>query len=217
MHHLRSSFIPVGASVGADWSSALAGDATTAKAAEASGMKKVHLAPYVMLALALLGTADAFYVAHASYTGQPLRELIIEGANTVLNSPYARIFGMPLSYFGLVYYSYMFGLAALSLSTHPRVVCALARFSTPRWACCPRSTSCTFSSTSSRRCASTVSSPPLRHFFFSSLLSHISKRRDSGQDEAVVDVGQRTPIHVDCTYSDLISIKAGSLVVANNF
>ena len=109
MHHLRSSFIPVGA----DWSSALAGDATTAKAAEASGMKKVHLAPYVMLALALLGTADAFYVAHASYTGQPLRELIIEGANTVLNSPYARIFGMPLSYFGLVYYSYMFGLAAL--------------------------------------------------------------------------------------------------------
>lgn len=113
MHHLRSSFIPVGASVGADWSSALAGDATTAKAAEASGMKKVHLAPYVMLALALLGTADAFYVAHASYTGQPLRELIIEGANTVLNSPYARIFGMPLSYFGLVYYSYMFGLAAL--------------------------------------------------------------------------------------------------------
>ena len=48
-----------------------------------------------------------------SYTGQPLRELIIEGANTVLNSPYARIFGMPLSYFGLVYYSYMFGLAAL--------------------------------------------------------------------------------------------------------
>jgi uncharacterized membrane protein len=114
MHHLRSNFIPVGASAGADWSSVLAGGAETAKAAEASGMKNVHLAPYVMLALALFGVADAFYVAHASYTGQPLREfIIIEGANTVLNSPHARIVGMPLSYFGLVYYSYMFGLAAL--------------------------------------------------------------------------------------------------------
>ncbi len=113
MHHLRSSFIPVGASAGADWSSALADDAETAKAAGASGMKKVHLAPYVMLALALTGIADAFYVAQGSYTGQPLWCPIIEGCNTVVNSPYARIFGMPLSYFGLVYYLYMFGLAAL--------------------------------------------------------------------------------------------------------
>jgi uncharacterized membrane protein len=57
--------------------------------------------------------ADAFYVANASYTGQPLRELVIQGANTVLSSPHARIFGLPLSYFGLVYYSYLLGLAAL--------------------------------------------------------------------------------------------------------
>jgi Vitamin K epoxide reductase family len=113
MHHLRTKLIPVGASTGADWSSALADHVETAKAAEASSIRKVQLMPYVMLVLALVGVADAFYVAHASYTGQPLRELIIEGANTVLNSPYARIFGMPLSYFGLVYYSYMFGLAAL--------------------------------------------------------------------------------------------------------
>jgi uncharacterized membrane protein len=63
--------------------------------------------------LALVGIADAFYVAQASYTGQPLRELFIEGANTVLNSPHARILGLPLSYFGLVYYLYMFALAAL--------------------------------------------------------------------------------------------------------
>jgi len=73
----------------------------------------VLLAPYVMLGLALMGLADAIYVAHASYSGQPLRELIIEGANTVLNSPYARVVGVPLSYFGFVYYAYMLGLAAL--------------------------------------------------------------------------------------------------------
>ena len=76
-------------------------------------MQQVTRAPYFMLALALIGIADAFYVAQASYGGQPLREFFIEGANAVLNSPYARIFGLPLSYFGLVYYLYMFGLAAL--------------------------------------------------------------------------------------------------------
>jgi uncharacterized membrane protein len=70
-------------------------------------------APYLMLLLALAGIADASYVAHASLTGQPLREFFIEGANTVLNSPYARIAGGPLSYLGLVFYSYMFALCAL--------------------------------------------------------------------------------------------------------
>jgi hypothetical protein len=85
----------------------------TVATAEASGLNRASFAPYVMLALALVGVADAFYVAQASYTGQPLRELIIEGANTVLNSPHARILGLPLSYFGLVYYLYMFALAAL--------------------------------------------------------------------------------------------------------
>jgi uncharacterized membrane protein len=70
-------------------------------------------APYVMLGLALLGMADAFYVANASYTGQPLREFLIEGANTVLNSPYGRILDVPLSYFGFIYYVHMFGLASL--------------------------------------------------------------------------------------------------------
>ena len=113
MHNLSTRSIPVGASAAADWSPASADDAETAKATGASGMKKVHLAPYVMLALALIGIADALYVAQGSYTGQPLWCPIIEGCNTVVNSPYARIFGMPLSYFGLVYYLYLFGLAAL--------------------------------------------------------------------------------------------------------
>lgn len=70
-------------------------------------------AVYWMLALALVGMADAFYVASASYSGQPLREFFIEGANAVLNSPYARIAGVPLSYLGLMFYTHMFGLAVL--------------------------------------------------------------------------------------------------------
>ncbi len=73
----------------------------------------VRLGPRFMLALAVVGIADAFYVAQASYTGRPLWCPIIEGCNTVAQSPYARIVGVPLSYFGLVFYVYMFGLAAL--------------------------------------------------------------------------------------------------------
>ena len=56
--------------------------------------------------------ADALYVAHGNYTGQPLWCPIIDGCNTVLNSPYSRVFGVPMSYFGFIYYLYMFGLAA---------------------------------------------------------------------------------------------------------
>ena len=37
----------------------------------------------------------------------------IDGCNIVAASPYARIFGMPLGYFGLVYYLYMCGIVAL--------------------------------------------------------------------------------------------------------
>jgi uncharacterized membrane protein len=74
---------------------------------------RVPRAPYVMLVLALVGIADAFYVARGSYTGQSLWCPIVDGCNTVAQSPYARIFSVPLSYFGLVFYVYMFGLAAL--------------------------------------------------------------------------------------------------------
>lgn len=74
---------------------------------------KAVLAPRVMLALAVIGIADAFYVAQASYTGRALWCPIIEGCNTVVQSPYARIAGVPLSYFGLIFYLYMLGLAAL--------------------------------------------------------------------------------------------------------
>jgi uncharacterized membrane protein len=69
--------------------------------------------PYLMLALALLGIADAFYVAHGSYTGEPLWCVIVDGCNIVVASPYARIAGVPASYLGLTFYLFMSGLAAL--------------------------------------------------------------------------------------------------------
>lgn len=77
-------------------------------------MKNVTFAPYVMLALALIGIADAFYDSYMIYTGQLLWcPPPIDGCNVVASSPYSRIVGVPLGYFGLVFYLFMFGLAAL--------------------------------------------------------------------------------------------------------
>jgi uncharacterized membrane protein len=77
-------------------------------------MKKQFCAPCVLLALAIVGLAVAFYDAYELYNGLPLWcPPPINGCNEVANSPYARIYNLPVGYFGVVYYLYMFGLAAL--------------------------------------------------------------------------------------------------------
>ncbi len=81
------------------------------KAAQLSRSGKVTLPAYSMLALALIGIAAALYVAHGNYTGQPLWCPILDGCNAVVNSPYSRVFGVPMSYFGFIYFLYMFALA----------------------------------------------------------------------------------------------------------
>jgi len=75
---------------------------------------KVFHAPYFMLALSLLGLAVAYYDAYSLYNGQQLWcPPPINGCNQVANSPYARIYNLPVVYFGVVYYLYMFCLATL--------------------------------------------------------------------------------------------------------
>ncbi len=77
-------------------------------------MKKLSYAPYVMLALAAVGIAIAIYDSYSLYNGQPLWcPPPINGCNEVANSPYGRIYNLPVGYYGVVYYFYMFGLAAL--------------------------------------------------------------------------------------------------------
>ncbi len=77
-------------------------------------MKPLSRARYLMLVLALIGIAVAFYDSYAIYNRQPLWcPPPVDGCNIVADSPYGRIFGLPLGYFGLVYYLYMFGLVAL--------------------------------------------------------------------------------------------------------
>jgi uncharacterized membrane protein len=77
-----------------------------------SQQKKYLLAPWCMLVLAVVGITDAVVVAHSNYTGQPLWCPVIDGCNAVTNSPYSRVFGVPMAYFGFIYYLYMFAVAA---------------------------------------------------------------------------------------------------------
>jgi uncharacterized membrane protein len=58
--------------------------------------------------------AVAAYDSYAIYTAQPLWcPPPVDGCNVVANSPYARIFGLPIGYYGLVFYGGMLGLAVL--------------------------------------------------------------------------------------------------------
>src|SRR5436309_422444 len=73
-----------------------------------------RLAPIVMILLASIGLADAFYDSHAIFTGRPLWcPPPINGCNIVAASAYARVFGLPLGYLGVVYYTFMLVLSAL--------------------------------------------------------------------------------------------------------
>ena len=88
--------------------------ARKARTTEASEVSKVPVAPYLMLALAFLGIADAFYDSYVIYNGQLLWcPPPIDGCNIVAKSPYARIFDVPVGYFGVIFYLYMFALVAL--------------------------------------------------------------------------------------------------------
>jgi len=79
-------------------------------------MKKATFAAYLMLVFGAIGIADAFYDSYAIYNEQLLWcPPPIDGCNTVANSPYARIVGVPLGYLGVVFYLVTFALAALLL------------------------------------------------------------------------------------------------------
>jgi uncharacterized membrane protein len=67
-----------------------------------------------MLVLALIGLAVAFYDSYMIHNGLTLWcPPPIDGCNEVAASPYARILGLPVGNYGVVFYLYMFGLAAL--------------------------------------------------------------------------------------------------------
>ena len=79
-----------------------------------------------MMALALIGLTAAVFDFYTIYIGQPLWcPPPIDGCNEFAARPYARILGLPVGYYGVVFYLYMFGLAALLALIRFCVGCAL--------------------------------------------------------------------------------------------
>lgn len=73
---------------------------------------KVPLAPFLLIAAALVGLGDALYLSYFQYLNL-VPTCAIGGCETVLTSPHSKFFGVPWSYIGLVYYIYMLALAVL--------------------------------------------------------------------------------------------------------
>lgn len=60
-----------------------------------------------LIALSLIGLADSWYLASSAATQTPLVCDIgagLDGCNQVAESPYSRVFGIPLADFGLLFY-----------------------------------------------------------------------------------------------------------------
>ncbi len=78
-----------------------------------------------LVLVSLLGIADAAYLSYTALTGTPVACKLIEGCNVVAQSPYSRVFGVPLALFGLAYYIVVL-LGSLLLMKRPALL--LRRF-----------------------------------------------------------------------------------------
>ncbi len=81
-------------------------------------MQKPPLAPYLLLALAMVGLGDTLYLSYFQYLNL-IPSCAIGGCEVVLTHAWSKFFGVPWSYIGLVYYAYLFCLALL-LVVDPR-------------------------------------------------------------------------------------------------
>lgn len=62
----------------------------------------------IMAIAVLVGVVDTVYLTANYYLGSEVKCLVIEGCEVVLTSQYSRILGVPLAFFGLLFYSVMF-------------------------------------------------------------------------------------------------------------
>lgn len=61
--------------------------------------------------IALLGIANAGYLAYIAFEGVAPTCTIIKGCELVAASPYARVFGIPLALFGILFYTLVLAFA----------------------------------------------------------------------------------------------------------
>lgn len=72
---------------------------------------------WFLVLAAFIGLADSGYLSAMSLTGTPLNCAILEGCNTVVASPYSKVFGIPLAVFGVAFYAVALIFAAALLSS----------------------------------------------------------------------------------------------------
>ncbi len=66
-------------------------------------------------ALAFLGMVDAFYLA-VTHSSGPVPCHVVRGCNEVLSSRYSEVAGIPVAWFGALYYVAAFGAAVFEVS-----------------------------------------------------------------------------------------------------
>ena len=71
------------------------------------------LAPFWLIAAAIAGIGDTFYLSWHAFQGTLPTCSILKGCDIVLQSQYAKVFGVPLAYIGLVFYIYLLGMSIL--------------------------------------------------------------------------------------------------------
>ncbi len=79
----------------------------------------------ILLALAFLGLADAWYLTQSAFTDTALvcnLGSVLDGCNIVAQSEYSRFLGIPLALYGVVLYAFIFVLAALLMVSHVRII-----------------------------------------------------------------------------------------------
>lgn len=78
-------------------------------------MKRLWVA--LILILAFLGIANSAYLAQSALGNEPLLCNVsgLSGCNTVAQSPYSALFGIPLGLYGVAFYAGVFILAAVEL------------------------------------------------------------------------------------------------------
>lgn len=73
----------------------------------------------LILVLSLVGLADSWYLAESAVTDTPLvcGPGVLEGCNAVAQSPYSKLFGIPLGLYGVVFYGLILVLSVVALKT----------------------------------------------------------------------------------------------------
>lgn len=88
------------------------------------GMKKLLI---IIAVIALFGVIDSAYLSYSALRDLPLPCTILDGCNEVARSPYSKVFGVPLSVFGLAFYLAVGAFALAMLAFPKRVLLSLLR------------------------------------------------------------------------------------------